>query len=255
MSQTIVQDADAIRKGSVLVKIGVDFDHLVDIGALRDPKLTSLSEAQSIEFDNVDDLRQFAEGDKAELAFTLCEINYENIALFDKGIINLEDIAGSATPVTAEAHGTGWDIGVPFGLNNKNGDNSEVSSIVVKAGVTTLDIDDDYVVYVGDGSNGTLGVTYIVPVSAQAAAITVGYSYTPNASKRVTFNKFGTKELVVCRMTNTNADGKVWKLDMDNVTNVSSSAIDFAGDDEAEVATMAITLQGYITEIIDEQAA
>ena len=77
----------------------------------------------------------------------------------------------------------GPPIGKPFALLNKNGANTQVSSIVVKAGAGTLALNTDYNVFVGDGSNGTLGYTYIVPVTAQTLAITVNYSYTPNASQ------------------------------------------------------------------------
>lgn len=92
-------------------------------------------------------------------------------------------IAASPVTVTAEAHGTGWTVGTPIKANYKNGANTIVSSIVVKQGVTTLALTTDYTTYVGDGVNGLLGYTYIVPVSAQTNAITFGYSYTPSASQ------------------------------------------------------------------------
>lgn len=91
--------------------------------------------------------------------------------------------AGTPVSVTAEAHGTGWTVGKPFALANKNGDNTAVSSIVVKANTTTLAAGTDYSTYVGDGTNGTNGYTYIVPLTAQTLAITVGYSYTPAVLK------------------------------------------------------------------------
>jgi hypothetical protein len=94
------------------------------------------------------------------------------------------DVAASPVSVTAEAHGTGWTVGKPIKLNNKDGDGTIVASIVVKAGVTTLAAGTDYNTYVGDGTNGDLGYTYIVPVTVQTLAITADYSYTPNATEK-----------------------------------------------------------------------
>lgn len=253
MSQTTIQKSEAVRKGSVKVLIGDDFASLVDIGALRSPKLQSMAEAQNIEFDNVPQLKNFAEGDKVQLSFVLAEINLTNLAKFDGGMVNLSAVAASPVAITDEAHGTGWTQGTPIKLNNKNGANTIVSSIVVKGGGSTLTLNTDYRTYVGNGSNGELGATYIVPVSVQAGAITVSYSYTPNASKKLTFNSSGTKTLKALRILNTDANGKTFKVDIQNCSNVSAPSIEFPADTAAEVATMPITLEGYFVEIVDEQ--
>jgi hypothetical protein len=97
------------------------------------------------------------------------------------------------------------------------------------------------------------GYTNIVPIGTVSASWEVDYTYTPNASKTITFNKIGTKTLKVLRVSNTDANSKTLKVDIENVTNIQAPAIDFAGDDEAEVATLPITLEGYIVEIVDEQ--
>ena len=251
--QTTIQKAEAIRKGSVLVQVGDNFSALVDIGAIRSPKLTMLTENQEIKFDNVDSLKQFAEGDKVKFDFTLAEINLTNLAKFDKGLITLSSVAGNSTPVTGEAHGTGWTVALPIKLTNKNGDNTIVGSIVVKAGGSTITLNTDYKTYVGDGSNGELGATYIVPLTAQTLAITVDYAYVPNASKKIVFARSGTKTDIVCRVINTDANGKTFKIDIDEVTNVQAPDITFPADDDAEVASTPISLEGRIVEIVDEQ--
>lgn len=92
-------------------------------------------------------------------------------------------VVSSPTTVTAEAHWTWWTIAQPFKLTNKNGANTIVSSIVVKANAVALVLNTDYRTYVWNGTNGDLGYTYIVPLTAQTLAITVDYSYTPNASE------------------------------------------------------------------------
>jgi hypothetical protein len=92
-------------------------------------------------------------------------------------------VAASPVAVTGEAHGTGWVVGKPFKLLNKDGDNTIVASIVVKEDSVALNLTTDYTTYVGDGSNGELGYTYIVPVAAETGVITVDYSYTPSATR------------------------------------------------------------------------
>lgn len=257
MAQTTIQKQAAIRKGSVRVQIGDDFSSLVDIGAIRDPRLVSLVEQQNIEFDNVDDLRQFAEGDKCQFEFVLTEINLTNLAKFDKGLVNLTTVAG--TPVS----GAEQVIASPFvpnkfyKLENQMGDGSAPTiNSVTGATDGALDADDDYHLVVnGQGEYGIVlntvaGGTNITTLSQ---AITIDYDYTPAASKKITFTKQGTKDEIVMRLVNKDADDKEFRIDVEKVTNVQAPAIDFAGDDEAEVATVPMTLQGYIKELVDEQ--
>ena len=253
MPQTTIQKTPAIRKGAVKVEIGDDFASLVDIGALRKPVITSLAENQSIKFDNVDDLKKFVNGKKIQMAFDLCEINLTNMAKLDAGLMTLSTVAGSATPVTNEAHGTGWTQGAPIKLTYKNGANTVVASITVKAGGSSLVLNTDYRVYVGDGSNGELGYTYITPITAQTLAITVDYTYTPNASKKIVFSDSGNKTLKVMRISNTDENGKIFKIDIENATNFSAPTITFAGDDSDDVAVLPISFQGDLVEIVDEQ--
>lgn len=253
MSQTTIQKQPAIRKGAVKVEIGDDFATLVDIGALRKPVLTSLAENQNIKFDNVEELKKFVNGKRIQMAFDLCEINLTNIAKLDAGLVSLTTVAATPVVVTAEAKGTGWTIGQPIRLTNKNGANTVVASITVKANGSALVLNTNYAVFVGDGTNGQLGYTYITPITANALAITVDYTYTPNASKKLTFNDSGTKTLKVMRISNTDENGKVFKIDIQNATNFSAIAMTFAGDDADDVATLPITFQGDVVEIVDEQ--
>lgn len=253
MPQTTIQKTPAIRKGAVKVEIGDSFASLVDIGALRKPVITSLAENQSIKFDNVNELKKFVNGKRMQMAFDLCEINLTNMAKLDAGLVTLSTVAGSATPVVGEAHGTGWTQGQPIKLTNKNGANTVVASITVKAGGSSLVLNTDYRIFVGDGSNGELGYTFITPITAQAGAITVDYTYTPNASKKLVFADSGTKTLKVMRISNTDENGKVFKIDIENATNFSAPVITFAGDDADDVAVLPISFQGDLVEIVDEQ--
>lgn len=252
--QTTIQQIKSIRKGSVRVLVGDSSAALVDVGALRNPVFKSLAENQAIKFDNVNDLSKFVLGKRVQLTFDLAEINFDNMSVLDGGILNLTTVAGSATPVTDEAHGTGWTVASPIMLNKKNGANTIVSTIVVKSGASTLTANTDYKTYVGDGSNGSLGYTYIVPLTAQAGAITVSYSYTPNASKKLTFNDSGTKTLKYMRLVNTDENGKEFRIDIQNGTNFAAISVDFASDVQDDVAILPIDFQGDIVEWVDEQA-
>lgn len=99
--------------------------------------------------------------------------------------------AGSPTNVAGESKGTAaavWNTLVPFKLANKDGDNTIVSSIVLKQGATyggaTTIPGSDYTTYVGDGVNGELGYTYIIPtVAGKSNTIWADYTYTPSQAK------------------------------------------------------------------------
>ena len=253
MSQTTIQNPTAIRKGAVKVEIGDNFDSLVDIGALRNPVINSIAENQAITFDNVNDLKKFVNGKKVEMTFDLCEINLTNLSKLDAGLVNLAVTPGTEVNIVGEALGTGWTQGQPIKLANKNGSNAVVTNIVIDAAGSPLTLNTDYRVYVGDGSNGLLGYTYIVPITAQVGVLDADYDYTPNASKKLTFNDQGTKVDKVMRISNTDENGKTFKIDIDQATNFAPISIDFAGDNEEDVAVMPITFQGQIVEIIDEQ--
>lgn len=99
------------------------------------------------------------------------------------------NVAGTPVPVTGEAHGTGWTLGVPQKLTYKNGANTVVASITINEDATPLVLNTDYRIYVGDGINGELGYTYFVPIAAQTGVITADYTYTPNASAGFSFTK------------------------------------------------------------------
>ncbi len=97
------------------------------------------------------------------------------------------DVAAAPVSITTEALGTGWTVGQPIKLVNKNGDDTEVASIVIDAAGAPLVLNTDYNVYVGDGVNGELGFTHIVPITVQAGVLDADYDYTPNAREDLTF--------------------------------------------------------------------
>lgn len=248
MPQTTIQKTAAIRKGSVRVKIGDSFSSLVDIGALRKPVLTSLVENQVITFDNVEDLKKFVNGKKVQFAFDLCEINLTNISKLDAGLVTLTTVAASPVSVVNEAITVAADTAVR--LANKNGDNSRVtiSAVNVAGAGASKTEGTDYEVFVDSN-----GYTNIVKIGTGSQDWEVDYSYTPVASKKLTFAESGNKTLKVMRVENIDENGLTFKIDIQNVTNLKAPVITFKGDDEADVAELPVEMQGDIVEIVDEQ--
>lgn len=138
---------------------------------------------------------------------TLMEIRLANLKQIFGG--NLASIVGTPVVVSDEAHGTGWVLGTPIKILNKNGANTIVTAITVKAGGSSLTNNTDYRTYVADGVNGTKGYTYIVPLTAQTLAITVSYTYTPNVKNVITYDDLiRTIATYPVDFINTNGDGE-----------------------------------------------
>lgn len=253
MSQTVIQNNNNIKVGSVLLEVGTSLASMVNLGAIKGFKVGGLGVVNKLSFDNVDDISLFSKGNQFKAEFTLGEINWDNIQMLNDGQVVVTSQAGTLQTVVAEAHGTGWTVGQPIAMNFKNGDNTIVGAIVVKAGAPTLVLNTDYRTYVADGSNGVKGFTYVVPLTAQTLAITFGYTYTPYASKTITFNASGKKIGKYFRITNTDQNGKTFVFAMQGTSNVNPIEITFGSDNESSVAEMPMSLEGTAVNIIDQQ--
>jgi len=254
MSQTTIQKTSAIRKGAVKVQVGDDFNSLVDIGALRNPVFTSLVENQAIVFDNVDDLKKFVNGKKVQVAFDLAEINLSNLAVLDGGLITVTPNAGTIVNNHNQVITSGnWAYNTFIPFDNQNGDGSAITpDSVTGATDGALVSETDYFITTVDGVRGII-IKDSTTVTTLSQNITIVYDYTPNASKTVTFTDSGNKTLKCMRLINTDENGKTFKIDIENGTNFTPVSIDFAGDDEEDVAILPVQFQGDIVEIVDEQ--
>lgn len=254
MSQTTIQKTAAIRKGSVRVLVGDDFSSLVDIGALRNPVFTSLVENQAIVFDNVDDLKKFVNGKKVQVTFDLAEINLTNLAKLDAGLISVTTVAGSIVNNAQQVVASGsWAYSTFIPLTYQNGDGTLPNIDSVTGSVDgALVLNTDYTI---TKVSGVWGITVLdsTDVTTLAQSITIQSDYTPAASKKITFADSGNKTLKAMRLINTDENNKTFKIDIENGTNMSAVSIDFAGDDEEDVAILPIQFEGSIVEIVDEQ--
>jgi hypothetical protein len=262
--QTTVQRADAVRYGSMKIEVGDTVGTLIDLGALKDVVKNEQWTLVKTIGGNVGEIKRRIKDHIVTFTFNWQEYDLEAANTIRGGIDTYTPVAASPVTVTGEAHGTGWTQGKPIKLTYKNGANTVVTSITVKGGGSSLVANTDYRTYVGDGSNGSLGYTYIVPITAQAGAITVDYTYTPNASKKLTTGgkiEIGYK---VMRLTNTNEDGKTYQVTVYKAANANGININFPNDDDDAAWETPVTIEGVcdatrtagdqLMEIIDEQS-
>ncbi len=257
MPQTTIQVRKSIRKGSVRVLVGDNFGALVDVGALRNPVFKSLVEQQSIEFDNVDPLAKFVKGKRVQITFDLAEINFENMAILDGGILDLTPNAGSLVAGEVQLVVDGdWAYNKFVKIEHQNGDGTTiVVNSVTAATDGALVADTDY--YLGQNEAGEWGIFIVdsATVTTESQNISVDYDYTPNASNTITFADQGNKVLKVMRIINTDEDGKTFKIDIEEGTNFAPISLTFAADSADDVAILPVDFQGNIVEWVDEQTA
>lgn len=229
--QNSVQKVKSVRFGSGTLSISTDGgSNWTNLGALKDANLNVTKSIIELVVDNAK-LPPKVKIDEAVFSANLYEIALENLQAID-GIADYSVVAGTPTAVTNEAHGTGWTVGVPFKLNYKNGANTIVSSIVVKANSTTLTANTDYKAYVGAD-----GYTYITGLTAQTLAITVSYSYTPNANKEQLYKDI-VKTLATSRFkfVNVDEDGKEFGIEFYEGYNRAGIDATFLPDDTTDDA-------------------
>lgn len=228
MAQTQVQKTKAIRFGSGILKID-------------GTNLGLLDNAQMVVAFNVVQLRAHngylpvkKKIENVEFTAELYEVHLDNLEKIDSHGV-LTNTAGSAVNVTGEALGTGWTIGSPIKLANKNGANTEVGSIVIDADASALSEGSDYEVYVADWSNGELGYTYIVPLTSQTGVLDADYSYTPNTKKSITFSDLS--KLVSyyeVKFVNTDENGKEFSLTIPKAYSTENLTLSFVSDDAVD---------------------
>lgn len=99
--------------------------------------------------------------------------------------LSVLDVAATPVSVTGEVVSTNvtkWQIHI---IQNKNGDNTIVGSVVVDLVATPLTLNTDYTLHVDSTGSvtGTAWTSYIVFLDAQTWAVNVDYDYTPNVGQ------------------------------------------------------------------------
>ena len=241
--QTSVQKQDSVRFGSGVCE-RYNWSGWVNIGMIKDANMEVTKLIKQFIGANAK-MRPKAKTTEVKFNFNLYEIDLSNINLLNWDG-TLSSIAWSSTSITGEALGTGWTLWTPIKLANKNGNNTEVSSIVIDADTVELTNGTDYDVYVSDWTNGELGYTYIVPITAQAWVLDADYEYTPNTSKTLEYGDADQYlNLEWFRFTNTNADWKIFRVTILKSYNSEWLNIAFQGDEDEDPAELPVSITAY----------
>lgn len=254
--QNSVQKVKSVRFGSGTLSISTDGgSSWTNLWALKDANLNVTKSIIEVVMDNAK-MPPKVKIDEAVFSANLYEIVLENLQAID-GISTYTTVDGSPTSVTGEALGTGWTVDTPIKLANKNGDNTEVGSIVIDADGSPLTLDTDYRVYVWSD-----GYTYIYPLTAQTGVLDADYSYTPLASKEQLY-KDVVKTLATNRFkfVNVDEDGKEFGVEFYEGYNRAGIDATFLPDnttDDAlnipvEIKAYPVTGSQNLFRIFDEQ--
>ena len=228
MSQTTVQRMKTIRFGSAMIEVGDSEANLRDIGAANNVSFEYSFDEQTIKSDNAGDILKRIANERARVSCDMLESSVENIASFLKGVVTTGST--SATSQTVSGENVVTQAGY-VRLANKNGDGTQVTISTCKKGNTSLTVSTDYTVGVD-----AQGYTIIAPVSGSSKVtagdtITVGYSYTPNASEIVEAGGKLTLAFNIVRLTNFDSDGKKFEITMWKASGAEGFTMDFQPDD------------------------
>jgi len=239
--QNSVQKVKSVRFGSGIFYVSSDGGSTwTNLWALKDANLNVTKSIIEVIVDNAK-LPPRVKLDEVVFSANLYEFVLENLQTID-GIADYSTVDGTPTPVTGEALWTGWTVDTPIKLANKNGDNTEVASIVIDADGTPLILNTDYRVFVGSD-----GYTYIMPITAQTGVLDADYTYTPLASKEQLY-KDVIKTLATNRFKFENADedGKVFGIEFYEGYNRAGIDATFLPDDTTDDAlNIPIEIKAY----------
>lgn len=172
--QTAVQDAETIRIGSVKLEIGPYGGGYTNVGALRNATFKESWSDVEVKSDNAGILDEGITDHMVEVAGEWFEINVANLEIAFAGIGTGDTVAAAPVSITDEAV-TLNDYDLAEFLY-KNGDASEVDSIVVADAATptiTYIRDCDYVVVTKADGHTAIARTYPTVIESASAVIAV----------------------------------------------------------------------------------
>ncbi|AAM07159.1 predicted protein [Methanosarcina acetivorans C2A] len=257
-----MKNQNTIRFGSAKIEVGETESTLIDLGIAEGISFTEEFEPIEVKPDNGPKLTLGTKNHIATVAFSMMELNLENLYLIRGGIDTKTNVAGSATPVTDEEHILS---GVEFArLDHKNGDGSIVTSVtVVDASDNACVQDTDYILALDPEGYTCIARVAGSTVLTDGDTAKVDYTYTPNASIELSSGGLNTINPRVARLTNTNAAGKKFEVTVYKASNKNGIKLEFPADDAADVMKPEITLEGVVDttrtagdqlfKIVDEQ--
>lgn len=250
--QTTVQKKSALRSGNVLLEIGATFGALMNVGALRDVTFPNKGEIAEVNFDNARGIKRIINANKFSLDATLMEINWDAIKMMNGDAMTVENIAGTLVSGNAQVISSGdWGHDAVYELEgqNANGTAPTVNSVTGSVDGATSDFK------LVKLPNGNWGIAIgDADLTSEAQDVTVNTDYTPTATKRVTIKESALQTEQKMRITNTNEEtGKTTVYKLEGVANIEPINIDFPADEENDFASMPISLEGRLVEILDGQ--
>jgi len=229
--QTSVQKPKSVRFGSGILYVSQDDGVTwINLGGLKDATLTATPSIIEVVLDNA---RLPAKHKREEVLFSanIYEVALDNLQIID-GVATYSSTDDTPVSITGEALGTGWTVDTPIKLANKNGDDTEVASIIIDADATPLVLDTDYRVYVW-----TDGFTYIYPLTAQTGVLDADYTYTPLALKQQVYRDIiQTLSTNRFKFENTDEDGKIFGIEFYSGYNRAGLTAVFLPDDTTDDA-------------------
>ena len=124
VTQTTVQNPDAIRFGSGKVEIGASIATLVDVGAADNIVFYPQFDKVELESDNVGLIMCGTKNESVDISFELLEVDLEVLNTLRGGIDTYSTVAATPVTVTNEEHVL-TDTNIAR-LDYKNGDGTEV---------------------------------------------------------------------------------------------------------------------------------
>lgn len=262
MYQTAAQHINTIRFGSAKIEIGEDVSSLINLGLAEKIEFTEDFKPRVVKPDNGPELQKGVTGHSATVKFDLWEINLQNLSIMRGGMDSLSSVSGSSVSVTGEIHVLTGIEGAR--LSHKNGNGTVVTSVSVKNGSDNAAVQNtDYVLYIDEE-----GYTCIARVSASTVLTSGGtakinYTYTPYSSVSLTTGGLDTVSPRVVRLTNTDSNGKVFRITVYAAKNQSGIEIKLPADDDDTPQAASCELKGTLDvtrsagdqlfEIYDEQ--
>ena len=262
-NQTTVQNSSSVRFGSGKIEVGASTSALTDVGAIRNASFTREFEKVEVMSDNAHRVLVGIKDEAAYIEFDMLETDFNNLTVFMGGLDTLTPIAASPVAVTGEEHVLSSTDSAR--LSHKEGDGTEVSSIVVTDASDNAAVrNTDYVISVDSAGYTTIARVSGSTVITDGDTAKVSYSYTPNSSVKVTAGgKVAITDKVV-RITNTNESGKKLQITLYKASIENGWTYDFPADNNFDAGMIHIKMKGILDitrtagdqlcEIIDEQA-
>lgn len=266
MAQTSVQTASTIRFGSGKLEVGDSVADLVNLGAMRSVKFTEPFDKISIMSDNAGEIYAGIRNHKAIVEGELMEINLTNLNNLRGGIDSYTPTAGIEVSGHSEVIASGdWAYDNPIILPHQHATLAKITPTSVTGGTNgLLVLDTDYFI-VQDPGTDKWGIVIkdSDTVNTLSQTITIVYTYTPAASKTLTSGGKLTISPKVVRITNTDANNKVFRITLYKASNAQGITLELVSDDSEDPNVVPIKLEGVLDvtrtagdqlfEIYDEQ--